>query len=172
MADLDQHVDTSVTKDWMPTEAGYVVDMDNHFAVQLPNDWETHQFPKGPTKLLSFSPQESVFDVLQEGVVINTASISPRWDSEDHLRASLGNAIGGDDGSYDEIDRGTTTVSGLDAHWILYDCTSEGLQGRQKAYAIATRGRGYLIVFTALPETMDDWEEPFDEVLESVVIPE
>ncbi|GEM_PF-2692616 len=61
------------------------------------------------------------------------------------------------------IERGAAGISGMEAHYIIMECTLEGTPLKVKAYTFKTNRCIYDIVYFALPEQFDTGLAAFEE---------
>jgi hypothetical protein len=149
------------------------------FSVEYPSDWEPDSIPEldteGWTTVEFISPEEGPGDVYRERVVLEIEDWEPvpKPSLIEYIKAQnieFPELVPG----VTEIERGTDTVAGKEAFYVIYTGTeAAGLVGpvlKYKTYAFIDSNTEtvYTLEYSALPEKYDDFSAVAEKMIRSI----
>lgn len=130
-------------------------DASGGFTVQYPETWSEAEPPSGFVVGSFLSPDSAIRNGIRPNVNIVVEPLNVELDTEAYANSAI-SVVSGTFADFEQIDRGTATVSGLDAIWIEYHATQQG-QRLLLRQVIFVHGRdGIVVTYTANDDSFED----------------
>jgi hypothetical protein len=135
------------------------------FSIEFPDKWEIKKGDGVETPLVeAVSPWENEDDPFSEFISVDVEEFSEEIDLGKYA-ARLRQDQVGEFQYYEEIDRGETTINGVDAKITVYDIGMEEGTNRVLGFVLVKGMRGYLISCVAEDTKFSEYRETFEEAV-------
>jgi hypothetical protein len=145
-----------------PSEPGLFTSARDGFSIRYPADWEKQE-NVGGCAVDGLSPAEGAEDPFREHVAVVVEAVPPAMALATYLDLYLANLHKILPES-EAMEVGDATLAGQDAKTIACTLAIGKVRVRCLVHVLVHKGRGYMVMCYALPETFDRHKDRFAEI--------
>jgi hypothetical protein len=139
------------------------------YSITAPEGWTKKDTVMSGLSLTAItSPIEGSNDNFMENINVVTEK-AKGYDLDAYTEANQKNMVIQTSG-FETLDKGETTIGGMPAKWILYNCSYSGYSLKNTVYFIVKNGIGYVITCTSTKAKFDKYQTEFKSCVNSFTI--
>lgn len=148
--------------------SGSYVSKDNLFSIDIPKGWAAENSIQGVDAMFLAPPTDKTNGSVANLNVIS-GELEPGMDLNTFFTLNM-NGLPKELSGFSQETTGNDTINGLDTKWVRYTHKVGDLEIRVQQYFFVVKNKGYVVTFSAIGKSFDDYTPAFKDAIKSFKI--